>query len=248
MKATPEVKPRSTHLTVHPPHNRGFTLIELLVVIAIIAQAACYNNIKQLTYGMILYLDTFEGVFPTCGSRNTYGFQVEDWIWWRTTTQAQYPVAKSPVVSLIGGASSNLFRCGLDKDDSVRVANYTDGVNNPYFYSYTMTSYNLNGSQSQGMTSIKNGATWYPFRQNKIRNPSNKIAIAEEQASTRPGELSDPTRNILNDGRWVPGSGGGGDVLTSRHSKKANVGFADGHAQPVTWQFGDNPNNSRPDL
>jgi prepilin-type processing-associated H-X9-DG protein len=72
--------------------------------------------------------------------------------------------------------------------------------------------------------------------------------LAEEQASFGRGEVSDLARNIINDGRWVPSDGTGGDVLTSRHNKKANVGFADGHVQSVLWQFGDVNANSRPDL
>jgi len=36
--------------------------------------------------------------------------------------------------------------------------------------------------------------------------------------------------------------------LTIRHGGKADVTFADGHVQPVTPEFGNDPLNSQPDL
>lgn len=242
---------------------RAFTLIELLVVIAIIAilaamllpalakakaragQAACYNNLKQLTLGTMMYLDTYNGVFPACASRNTYGFQVEDWIYWRLGRPA-YPVKDSLIVAYTGSgsASSNLFRCPLDRDDSQRFLDTGQPGTDPgpYMYSYSMTSLDLANNQSRGITSIRSGG-WYAFKQSAIRNPAKKMMLAEEQTVIRGPDASDPNRNILNDGRFVPG---GSDVLTSRHKKRANVGFADGHAQSERWQFGDDINNADP--
>jgi len=43
-------------------------------------QASCYNNLKQLSLGMAMYLNDYQNVFPGTASRNTYGFKVTDWI------------------------------------------------------------------------------------------------------------------------------------------------------------------------
>jgi hypothetical protein len=179
-------------------------------------------------------------VFPGTASRNTYGFHVEDWIYWRINVAA-YPIEKSPIVVPLGSASSNLFRCPVDRDDRDRLA-ISDG-NGPYFYSYSMTSYDLNNGQNRGMASINNGS-WYPFKATAIRNPARKIMLAEEQSALRGTEVSDPTGGIINDGRWV----GTSDVLTSRHARKACIAFADSHVLAVPWKFGQDAANSRPDL
>jgi prepilin-type N-terminal cleavage/methylation domain-containing protein/prepilin-type processing-associated H-X9-DG protein len=243
--------------------RRAFTLIELLVVIAIIAilasmllpalskakakgaQSKCFSNLRQLSLGMLMYIDDNGGVFPGTASRGTYGFHVEDWIYWRVTTTYvnTYPVIKSPIAISLSGVNSNLFRCPLDTDDRTRLVNtpISDG-NGPYFYSYSLTSFDLDGSRNLGMASINNG-TWFPFKQSGIKEPAKKIMLAEEQATNRLPEASDPSVNIINDGRWVAT----GDILTSRHSKKGDVAFADGHVVPVTWKFGRDDRNSRPD-
>ena len=238
------------------PRN-AFTLIELLVVIAIIAvlaslllpvlarakakacQASCVNNLKQLQYGMRMYLDSNNDIFPGAASRSTSGFWPDDWIYWRTT-QPAYPLKNSPIVMYLGtGTSSNMFRCPCDKDNSDRDAlAAADPSNGSYYPSYTLNSHDPSGGNNPGMTSFRDKQTlvWYPFKYTSIKKPASKIMLCEEQSVTHGPECTDPTINILNDGRMTTG-----DILTSRHNRKADVGWADGHVTTAKWQDAKDP-------
>lgn len=83
------------------------------------------------------------------------------------------------------------------------------------------------------------------FKVAAVRSPSSKIMMAEE-----PFQLNNPKDNpialtfpgntvgLIRDGRWSPSTTlGSGDVLTRRHSGKANVSLADGHAEAAPWNW-----------
>jgi prepilin-type N-terminal cleavage/methylation domain-containing protein/prepilin-type processing-associated H-X9-DG protein len=240
----------------HPRTRKAFTLIELLVVIAIIAilasmllpalsrakakawQAGCRNNLKQMTLGLLMYLNDNNNTFPACASRNTYGFQTNDWIYWRTN-QPAYPIENSLIVAPLGSGrySSNIFRCPADRDNTARLQAPSD--HGAYNYSYSMTSF----GPDRGIASVMYNGAWSPFKITQIVNPAKKLVIAEEQSVSSGPECSDPNGEVINDGRFVAD---GNDRLTSRHSKKADISFGDGHVLTVPWQFGNVAANTDP--
>jgi prepilin-type N-terminal cleavage/methylation domain-containing protein/prepilin-type processing-associated H-X9-DG protein len=233
----------------------AFTLIELLVVIAIIGilagillpvlangkskghQTACGNNFHQIAIAFQLYEDDSSGQFPTPGSKTTYGPQPEDWIWW----QYGRGLENGSIVKYLSAFNPVLFTCPADSDAKMlQTMGYL--VDEPYRYSYSLTSYNLTKTSAgirinPGMsTIITQDRHIYPFTVTQIKSPSNKIMLVEEYRQN----INDVIN--INDPRWVPGI----NKLTSRHIGRANVTFADGHIDAVLPQVGMDTNNSAP--
>jgi len=235
--------------------RRAFTLLELLVVIAIIAilaalllpvlsaakkraaQATCINNQKQLGLGMQIYVQDNNDTFPGCASGGVYGYQPEDWIYWRTDTNTYPPFSQSPIVKSVPGLQTNSLRCPLDIDDNARL---TSSPYPPYFFSYSLNGYGPNEGMSSVIQTSGGTTNAYLFKMSGVRNPTLKIMMAEEPSD--PADSGDG-QNFIYDGRWIPT----GDPLTIRHGGKADVCFADGHVEAVTPDFGADPANSMPD-
>src|SRR4029077_1461356 len=132
-------------------------------------QTRCLSNLKQLSYGMLMYINDNQDVTPGCASANTFGYEVEDWIYWRNQPGFP-PVTQSPIVAGLGSANSNLFKCPMDRDDSERLKN--PGANGPYFYSYSVISL-ADATSNHGFTSEidKASGICHRFKLAWVKNP-----------------------------------------------------------------------------
>jgi prepilin-type processing-associated H-X9-DG protein len=120
-------------------------------------------------------------------------------------------------------------------------------ASDPYNYSYSMVS-SSSGGINHGITTFQGQR----FKQSSIRHPVKKMMLAEEQASKTPPEASDPfATDAIDDGRFqlsnTPGTQA--NALTARHSKKAQITFADGHSATIKpSDVKNDPISFRPDF
>ena len=224
---SPSCRPRRT--------RRAFTLVEVLSTVGLIsvlvamllptlssarAQAnrtACLSNMRQLAIAFTLYLNDNGGRFPRPAQHLVP--KPEDWIWYQPDRDRECgAIARYASRPFDPG----LYRCPAD-DAASHPAQPSILLGAPplrYQYSYTVNEYICRLWPNQTL------------RISQVRNPSEKILLIDESAAT------------IDDGCWAwqPNQGGGKNVLSNRHDRKAedpkhadagrgNVAFADGHAE-----------------
>jgi len=199
-------------------------------------QIACLSNQKQLALGLIMYADEFGDVMPSDATRDNapiYG-SPDQWLWWNNPSGLDmYDVSKTPMLLMIK-SSTNVCLCPMDRND-IREAT----TDNKYYYSYTMNGHRIGASTPDGVASVhEKGKALVARKMSSIHRPSDIIMLAEEPVSSLEIQAGYSSK-VADDGRWVSPENG----ITTRHNKRGNANFVDGHAQIVDNAFGADTNH-----
>ncbi|MCS1408040.1 MAG: hypothetical protein M2R45_01205 [Verrucomicrobia subdivision 3 bacterium] len=168
-------------------------------------EAACINNLKQIGIAFAMYLDDNEDTFPGVASRGAFDPQREDWIFWNLNRPAANGMTKeyinnpqnSAIAPYIGSFTTNLFRCGSDKDWEARRKKRPVDAN---IYSYSMMSYFISSTKNHGPGSVLYPPHISPFKQSAIKLPTQKMVIVDENGDP---EIGIPNISFIDDGRFT---------------------------------------------
>jgi prepilin-type N-terminal cleavage/methylation domain-containing protein/prepilin-type processing-associated H-X9-DG protein len=204
-------------------NGRGFTLIELLVVIAIIAilaailfpvfararekarAASCLSNIKQLSLGMLMYVQDYDEQFPWCCQyRNGRTTDPNNNIHknWRpasnTTTSERYEGLIDPYIK-----NRQLWNCPSSRRD--------------------INSY----AAPRQLLQSNNGCDGRPI--GRVVVPAEYVLLGDGIGSRG---YCGTNRATTCTGRWGIGDGSQGHLDGYRmHNDGTNLAFVDGHAK-----------------
>lgn len=260
--------------------NKGFTLIELLVVITIIAVLAailfpvfmmarakaramsCMSNMKQFGNTFTMYLNDYDGKFPTTsffsggipsscvGMSVGTGPYYNDWneLW----INKLEPYVKYALIKGAGGTgiSMGIMKC-KEQSKVWQMALGAVGTPDEAGYGYNFLYLGLPFKAYADKGAVDDPATQSPFyaagkgnfrrgaaKMSSIANPAETVCLVENACIW----AWPPTQA---DGRpWGSGSGGGGggktyggQYIRPRHGGKSHVLWCDGHVSAMDTKY-----------
>ena len=232
----------------------------------------CQSNIRQLTNGLLMYANENKGSYPSVGGVGAWttgdtgqnrppptdSQAASDWLHWHVQGNPNgtnpRDINGSAVVRYInvrGEKLKELLTCPLD--DPLNRFENTMGAG-PFRYNYSL---NDRIGRVHWFGGPANDSNSRPIKSKVIRDPSNKILIAEEWQP--------------NDSRWIgrkpTETAANPDFLTTRHAsrgpritgtafnmtswgpiKGAHAGMADGHVELISNQDATDPRKWDPVL
>lgn len=234
--------------------SMSFTLIELLIVIAIIAilagmllpalskargaahEAACKNNLKQISLGMNMYIDAYNDTYPTAREKN--GAQRR----WQTLISEfiNGSVMNTSAGSDAGSGNmitNNILKCSAtNKSDFQLDGSAFPGEKRENYlrtgsYGYNWATF---GPFEQDASVIRS----FPVNSARTKSQSSTIMIGDtfgdyQKSENRPHSYTLDGPTMLN-GRW--GTSGKQTPADPRHNDRFNAAFGDGHVKALSMR------------
>jgi len=231
----------------------GFTLIELLVVIAIIAilaailfpvfaqarakarQAACLSNVKQVTMGVMQYVQDYDETYPirqypTNPPDELPNFRGPNW------DRIIYPYVKSV----------DVYRC-LDHtiDDSFSNYGYNGNLGEGR-YNFTTNQRWTNPDGSRDFRGLPMADVQVPAQIVMIYDASSEIGAAATPNNIRRIGMGNGSFVFRVGAKRPNQPGWTSNTFLNRHNEGDNIGYADGHVKwikttPLNEQFNGTP-------
>jgi len=234
--------------------SKSFTLIELLVVIAIIAilagmllpalakargaahEASCKNNLKQISLGINMYIDSYNSIYPPAreknGARRRWQTLISEFINGSVTDISSGSDAGSGNV-----VTNNILKCSATNKSEFQLDSSAFGGEKREDYLRT-GSYGYNWSTFGPFEQDVSVIRTFPVNSARIKAQSSTIMLGDsfgdyQKSQNRPHSYTLDGPTLLN-GRW--GTSGTQTPADPRHNNKFNAAFGDGHVKSMSMR------------